>query len=557
MTKLRLLPAALIVSFFSPMAYSQVPTSAEIQQIDKRFQQTAPKKFDEPVIEQQVESVGAGEDTNKVLQLNSVEFEGNTVYSSEELSALAAQYTGQKVSFNDLQNIARAITQKYRDDGYILSRAVLAPQKIGGGTVKYNIIEGYISEVNMVGDTKSDLTIIRHFAEKISQKRPVNKRDMERYLLLADDLPGITARSIIRPSSSVPGSSEMIINLEEDKYEYSLQADNFGSRFVGPYELTAVAALNSLFGEFDRTTLRGITAAQTDELLFFDVQHEQQVFSEGTKLKVRYATSESSPGGRLESTDIEGDTKTLSADISYPLIRSRKTNLNLNTGFKKVDSRTNIANTLISNDRIRDITNGFSLEFDDGFRSSNKLDINMVNGVDVFGSTEDGVGRSRSNGNHNFTKFVGELTRLQGITEKFALFAAVTGQYSNKALLASEEISFGGRTYGRGYDSGEISGDQGAAGLAEIRYTSDYQSGYVQNLQFYGFYDAAAVWNKDIFVGEPKKQTLASTGVGVRFNIKGNYSGDLSVGVPLTREVNAEGASGDEPRAFFSIIKRF
>jgi hemolysin activation/secretion protein len=557
MNKLKSLSLFLLVSTFPLVSYSQVPTSAEPQQIEKRFDNLAPRTISQPTIEAPADEEGKGESKTKIFKLNSVQFEGNTVFSNEELSSMAAEYKGKQVSLFDLRNIARNITKKYRDAGYILSKAVLSPQKIKDGVVKIQVMEGFISEVTFSGKVSGDGKIIKNFAEKIKSLRPINKADLERYLLLADDLPGVTARSVIRASSTTPGASELIINLEDKKQEYSVSADNYGSRFVGPYQLTGVAAFNSLFGMFDRTTFRTVNATQSDELFFYDILHEEQVFSEGTKLKVRFANSESQPGGRIQSLDIEGDSKTIEANLEHPFIRSRTTNLTGRTGFKTNDSRTNISGILQSNDRVRSWANGITLDFEDGLNSSNSISFDMTTGFDILGATEDGVGRSRSNGEHEFNKFNAEIIRLQKITDNISLFTSAAGQFSNDPLLSSEEASFGGRRYGRGYDPAEISGDKGAAGLAELRFNSDYQNVYVKNVQYYTFYDVAGVWNENILAGEQSKQTLASAGAGVRFNLKYDLTGDLSIAAPLTREVNAESNSGDEPRIFFSINKRF
>lgn len=557
MNKLKSLSLFLLVSTFPLVSYSQVPTSAEPQQIEKRFDNLVPRTISQPTIEAPADEEGKGESKTKIFKLNSVQFEGNTVFSNEELSSMAAEYKGKQVSLFDLRNITRNITKKYRDAGYILSKAVLSPQKIKDGVVKIQVMEGFISEVTFSGKVSGDGKIIKNFAEKIKSLRPINKADLERYLLLADDLPGVKARSVIRASSTTPGASELIINLEEKKQEYSVSADNYGSRFVGPYQLTGVAAFNSLFGMFDRTTFRTVNATQSDELFFYDILHEEQVFSEGTKLKVRFANSESQPGGRIQSLDIEGDSKTIEANLEHPFIRSRTTNLTGRTGFKTNDSRTNISGILQSNDRVRSWANGITLDFADGLNSSNSISFDMTTGFDILGATEDGVGRSRSNGEHEFNKFNAEIIRLQKITDNISLFTSAAVQFSNDPLLSSEEASFGGRRYGRGYDPAEISGDKGAAGLAELRFNSDYQNVYVKNVQYYTFYDVAGVWNENILAGEQSKQTLASAGAGVRFNLKYDLTGDLSIAAPLTREVNAESNSGDEPRIFFSINKRF
>ncbi|MYE03248.1 MAG: hypothetical protein F4Y03_18630, partial [Alphaproteobacteria bacterium] len=56
------------------------------------------------------------------LVLGSVAVEGSTVYSDEELAPLYEDRLGRKVALAEVFGIADAITARYRNDGYILSR---------------------------------------------------------------------------------------------------------------------------------------------------------------------------------------------------------------------------------------------------------------------------------------------------------------------------------------------------------------------------------------------------------------------------------------------------
>ena len=81
--------------------------------------------------------------------------------------------------------------------------------------------------------------------------------------------------------------------------------------------------------------------------------------------------------------------------------------------------------------------------------------------------------------------------------------------------------------------------------------------------QFFAFYDLGAVWQidpgpKGTFL-EPldSRQSVASVGVGVRFNLWDNVAGLVEVAKPLTRSVAARGADGGEGRVFFNVGARF
>jgi len=50
--------------------------------------------------------------------------DGAGVYKGADLSPLYRDFLGKKVSFADLNEIARRVTRKYRKDGYVFSRAI-------------------------------------------------------------------------------------------------------------------------------------------------------------------------------------------------------------------------------------------------------------------------------------------------------------------------------------------------------------------------------------------------------------------------------------------------
>ena len=75
--------------------------------------------------------------------------------------------------------------------------------------------------------------------------------------------------------------------------------------------------------------------------------------------------------------------------------------------------------------------------------------------------------------------------------------------------------------------------------------------------ELYGFYDVGAIWQIDAG-GSDKRESLASTGVGVRTNLAENFWGALELAFPLTRSPTVDRDDGDKsPRLFFSVIKRF
>lgn len=416
-------------------------------------------------------------------------------------------------------------------------------------------VEGRVANVELTGTYKDKNGLIKDFADKIRTKGPANTKDIERYLLLIDDLPGITAKAFMKPSAT-KGAGDLIIAVEQDFFEGSASVENRGSRFIGPWRAELVGAANSLFGIHDRTTLRLLGAQPLDELKYGELIHEEQIGSEGFRLKGRYAITSTEPGGSLSALGIQGDSNLFELEGLYPLLRGRQTNLNLLATFTHNNTTTDLAGVQIAEDKIRSVRLGGRFDFTDGFMGVNQIELTGTKGLDIFGATDDGVGRSRANGEHEFMRWNATVTRIQDLpVNKLSLLLTGTAQYSSDPLLASEEFTVGGGTFGRAYDAGEIAGDRGYSGAVELRYGGATGHDIVQSYQVYTYLDYGHVTNEAPVFGEVAEDSLTSTGIGARFNLAHDLSGYVELDKPLNKEVNAEG--DDDSRLFFNLLKRF
>lgn len=551
--------AALFFALFPQLVSAQnIPSSAQpgivIKGVEgKKRPQT---RIDGELVKPEKAATGAEESGKKMFTLNRVIVEGSTVYKQEDIDVIVKDRIGKKASFGDLSSIADMITARYRQDGYILSKAILPPQKISDGTVKIKAVEGRITDVKLVGDFKDNNNLIHELADKIkSTGGPSNSREIERYLLLINDLPGITARSVIHPSK-IPGGGELIITIEQKDFEGSVGIDSRGSEYLGPYRGTIVGAANSLFGIHDRTTLRGIMSSQKDEMKYGEITHEEQIGSEGVSIRGRFAANRTEPGEELKTLyNLKGKSDLYAIDVFYPLVRNREHNLSLSGGFTAVDSQTDILGSVNSKDRVRYLRGGTEFDFVDALAGVNQFNIEVAKGIDIFGATEDGAGRSRANGKHDFGRLNFSAERVQELWGAFSMQISGAGQYSVDPLLSSEEFTVGGPEYGRAYDSGEIAGDKGLSGAAELRYTPAPFADFITSQQIYVYYDAGKVWNISPVALEYSSAALASAGIGARFNFDGGVYFNLEFDNPLTRTVSSE--HNKDNRLFFNILKRF
>ncbi len=503
---------------------------------------------------------------NVKFKLNAINFQGSTVYSDAELQSVFGGQLGQTISLADLYTIANELTIKYRNDGYILTQVVIPPQEISGGSPTLRVVEGYVAGVTVQKSDENapvNMANIEAYAAGIQRgNAPLNTRDLERQLLIINDLPGVTARSVLSPSPTTPGAADLAIIIDYDPIDGIVSVDDYGSRYLGPIQVGAAATLNSMLGQNEAINAQLVMAPQSwYELAYGSVGYEQPIGTLGTKIHFRASATDTDPGYDLEQFDVKGRSYLLNAGLTHPFIRSRAENLygRLNFDWRRVKSENNIEPD--RKDHLSVLRAGGRYEFIDTIfgAGANTLDLEVSKGLNILGANEEGdANMTRAGGDPQFTKLEAEIQRLQRVTNDVNLLLAARGQWASDALLSSEEFSVGGINSGRGYDPSEISGDRGVSARAELQWDEPLKfdsKNFVEDYQLFGFYDIGRVWNEDATTSTQKRDSIASVGGGVRFDLPYQIDADLAVAFPMTRVVATQ--KDRDPKFYFSVSKRF
>lgn len=495
--------------------------------------------------------------------LDTLQIDGVGVYEAGDLDPLYREQLGETVSLSDVYAIANAMTTKYRNDGYILTQVVVPPQTIEGGIVKLQVVEGFVDQIIIQGDSKeSETRLIKKYAENLRENNILDAKNLERYLLLINDLPGVTARSILSPSPTTPGASDLTIIVERDSYDAEISFDNHGSRYLGPYEGSFAGSLNSAFGLNERISGQFVMAGdkdRKDELLFGSLVYEQPLSRFGSKLRLLGSITNTEPGSTLDPFDVKGESKFFSATVSHPFIRSRTLNFSGRATFdsRDVESKNNLEPNK-RNDHIRSVRLGTTVQFMDTLLGVgvNALDLELSRGLDVLGASSHGDSNlTRARGNPQYTKAELQIQRLQRLSSTLNLLMMTKGQWSATPLLSSEEFGVGGTTIGRGYDSSEIVGEDGVSAKLELQWNEPRKIKYIHDYQLFTFYDVGRVWNQDATTSAGKDDSIASVGLGMRADITEKTKAGVGIALPLTRNVDI--TNDHDPRYYFNITHKF
>src|SRR6266481_4900704 len=130
--------------------------------------------------------------------LRDITITGTTVYSAETLRPFYEGLIGREVKLADIIAVADAIEAKYREAGYILTRAFVPPQRVANGVFTLSVVEGYVKALDVEGGNAAAQDQVKAYLQPVLAAHPLDIHTMERALLLANDMPGITASGLLR-----------------------------------------------------------------------------------------------------------------------------------------------------------------------------------------------------------------------------------------------------------------------------------------------------------------------------------------------------------------------
>ncbi len=491
--------------------------------------------------------------------LKSVDIDGNSVLSDEVLARPFAPLIGQDVSLAQMFQAANEITRMYVKAGYALSLAFVPAQEVKGGQVRVRVVEGYIGEVEFQDERTFHSKLWNGFAERLQASRPLKTADLERYLLLANDLAGVEVKSVFERMDGDPGATRLVMMIERKLVDAGIEANNRGSKAIGPVRVQVNAALNGALGAEERIGIFGVRVPDGEELAYLAGRFDLPLTSDGLSMGFDISRSHSKVGTpTLVSIDFQTDGWTGNLAFTYPWIRSRAENLYASFGINYKDLTSDIIGTENTHDTMTVIVGGVDYDTADRWGGLLQATATLHVGLDAFDATQSNDPRSsRLGASGEFIRLEGTVSRLQSFKSYLHLFTELDAQVADGSLLVSEQCGYGGGSIGRAFDPYEIAGDHCIKGLAELRYDlplSNWGVGWMLSAaQVYGLADFGYVLKSgDLISGEKRSEAGASVGLGMRVKALDYVSGLVEVAHPIGHGVELQNNSR-EPRVFFGV----
>ena len=476
---------------------------------------------------------------------------GATAFTQARLAQLTTGLVGPSIEVARIEEARAAIVSLYSSQGYVLTTVTASVSP--AGALRFDVIEGYVAAVKLDGDIGPAGVQVLRFLNHLTEERPLKNATLERWLLLAQDVPGVSLKSVLRPSTDDPGALTLVASVERQAFNGLLTVDNRAFRQTGPQEGLLVLDANS-FTQFGERTEASLYHTNGNTQNFGQVSED--VFAGGSGLHVRiyWGYGEANPSDSLRVIGYEGFTTTFGISGIYPVIRERQQTLNVSLNLEAIETevRTNTgtdgATIRASRDSLRVGRLGAEYAFDDILLGGERPAVNFASvrisqGLPFLGGTGNSNSLpGRQNERVDFTKIAAEFSRTQTLftpwsNASVALRTRLLGQGTGDVLPPSEQFFLGGSEINRGFYSGQVTGDNALDGSLELQLNTGIDLRVFDRVipvtaQFYLFYDRGRAWQNNSL--EPNV-TLSSEGIGARMNITRYTEFDVEGDIRNTR----------------------
>jgi len=468
------------------------------------------------------------------ITLTRVVVEGGFPDMAAETRAITDRVVGRRVTVADLYAAAGALESAYGGAGYALARVVVPPQKLDPhGAFRLVIVDGYVESIDVKGVPERQRGVVSARLAPLIGRRHVKLTEIERRVLLASDVPGLTLKSTLS-SGAATGGTTLVVQGTEGWLTGASGIDNDLPRSLQNWESTRSLQINSPFGYGEQFYFTATTGY--DVLKLFDGTIPIQIFgggfvmpigADGLTINPEYVNAITRPAPATGVPATTGYYQRADLRASYPLIRTRRETLTL-SGALEWDQ-----------EYMR--PSGFPADlYDDDYyvwrgRADSLTSLNGGAGVSASGWLSQGLGGrtgvgsptplSQQGASPYFTKFNITARYTQPLPSMFSLMLYGAGQTSfGKPLMIAEQMSLDGPIAVSGYPTGTFVVDEGALARAELGRTFLFPVyGTQLPVEPYAF-GAGAVGAIDMATAVQQATLhVGSVGLGARASVNTNW----------------------------------
>ncbi len=500
-------------------------------------------------------------DVPETITIERFEFEGNTAISDEELAEATKDFINRPLAFAEVFEVRSAITELYRQRGYVTSGAIIPPQtfRTADAVVKIQVIEGGLETIEVRGTQRLNPDYIRSRIA-LAAGTPLNRDALIETLQLLQLNPLIKNLAAELTAGTRSGSSLLIVEVEEAKtFHLDVSLNNNRSPNIGSFERRLELTQANLFGQGDGIIVGLSNTAGSNTLdasYTYPLNPRNGTLSFATSFTLSNVVE--SPFNRI---DLDADSRYFALTLRQPLWQNLSEEFALGLSVTNQRSEVTIFDVPVrlspGTEEDGSTTVTALRFFQEWLRRSNRhvfaIRSQFSLGLGLLGGTT-----NEDAPDSNFLAWRGQVQWLSLLAPDTLLIVGGDLQLSTNSLLRLEQFGLGGQDTVRGYRQNVLLTDNGASASAELRFPIlrlPRQNGL---LQLAPFLDLGFAWNSSGNPDpEPDPNFLASAGIGLRFQLGDRLSARLDWGIPLVDvDITSEEKSLQEEGVYFSVFYR-
>ncbi|QID16209.1 ShlB/FhaC/HecB family hemolysin secretion/activation protein [Nitrogeniibacter mangrovi] len=450
--------------------------------------------------------------------------EGNTVLPTRDIERAVYPHLGPGVGLDAVNAARAALEQAYHDAGYLTVTVEVPQQKVDGGLVRLQVVEGKVERLKVSGAEYTLPSKVREQMPSMAAGTVPNFNEVQEDLARLGRNPDLRINPLLRPSAR-PGSLEVELAMDDaSPLHGSLEMNNKQSADTRRGRLEGSVRYDNLW---QRRHSIGFN-------YFVSPEHRSDVEVWGVNyaapigqatLAAYFARSTSDVPTAFDTQSIgNGDTAGFRWIRPLPGLQGFFHSLSLGADYKDNAQRTELGGGFALSQPIKYWT--MVAQYNAGWQRGAgawRLGVDFAFGldglnrrdIDCNGVTVDQFECRRPGAEPNFSALRLNLEVTRPFGAGWLGKSRLDVQRASGPLVNTEQFSAGGADSVRGYLEGERQADDGILWRTEL---STPALGQVvgRALVAFSFYDWAQLETQDPLPGQDRSALLASAGVGLR-----------------------------------------
>ncbi|MEA5091180.1 Heme/hemopexin transporter protein HuxB [bioreactor metagenome] len=486
------------------------------------------------------------------ITVKGIAIEGQTIFAKETLDKVIKDKIKGKMSLKDLNDTALELRKFFRRNGYFAAYVYVPEQNVVGGIVVIKIMPGIYGKVTMTNTTRMRSDCLEDFMKPIQSGSYIQRRAMDRTLLIMNDLPGIKVEATLKPGSKSGEADASFVASTLEKQGGAVFIDNYGNRYTGRNRIGVSYHINNPAELGDQLSFYYMKS--NGELNNYDVRYEIPVgdyYRAGTVMGLSFTKMDYELGAPYDQYDAYGNAETWQLYTKTPLKRMLHNNLYLRTSIESRQLTDKIDRWLQDTQKASQVVR-IGLEGD--YRTNKTASTYKF--TQSFGWMHMDSDTAKRYDYYNtegpFQKSEVSLYHIIRANNRLQIHLSASAQYAWSDLDSSEKFYIGGYNAVRSFPQGESGGDSGVLGTIETRWMLPNQT-----WQLAAFVDGGHVmYNKHSSGGDTNSRNLCGWGLGILWNNSKNTSARLDVAFPLSDNYSQNDGGKINQQWWFQLIQR-